>query len=145
MKISLLSFAILSLGALSLFAQAPEVFNYSAIARNTAGQPVINQTIALQFVIRKTSNLGPILYTENHVVQTDAFGLFNLPVGGGSVVDGSMSAINWSIDNYYLEVKLDLTGGANFATMGTTQLLSVPYALHARTAGITLASNLAAG
>jgi len=134
MKKSLFLAVLFTITGLSLFAQAPEVFNYSAIARNGAGQPVINQTIAIQFVIRKTSNLGPVLYTENHIVQTDAYGLFNLPVGGGSVLNGSMSAINWSIDNYYLEVKLDITGGANFATMGTTQLLSVPYALHAKTA-----------
>jgi len=67
-------------------------------------------------------------------VNTDAFGLFNLVVGAGAVQSGSMATIYWGMDNYYLKVDMDVTGGTNFLTMGTTQLLSVPYALYAKTA-----------
>jgi hypothetical protein len=75
-------------------------------------------------------------------VNTDSFGLFNLIVGAGAVQSGSMNSIQWSTDNFYLKVGMDITGGTNFLTMGTTQLLSVPYALHAATADSIVGGNL---
>ncbi len=122
---------------LSGFAKAqtpPNAFNYSAVARNAAGQPIASATIGIQISILKTSTTGPVQYSENHFVNTDAFGLFNLIIGAGAVQTGSMSAITWGTDNYYIKVGMDAKGGTNFLTMGTTQLMSVPYALHAKTA-----------
>ena len=119
------------------FAQAqmpPNAFNYSAVARNAAGQPIATSTIGIQISILKTTTTGTVQYSENHFVNTDAFGLFNLVIGAGAVQSGSMSAITWGTDNYYIKVGMDAKGGTNFLTMGTTQLLSVPYALHAKTA-----------
>jgi hypothetical protein len=133
-KISLLFLFCLSV---LTFVQAqipPQAFNYSAVARNAAGQPIATTTIGIQISILKTSTTGNTVYSENHFVNTDAFGLFNLIVGGGSVQSGSMASINWSSDNYYLKVGMDVNGQTNFLTMGTTQLISVPYALHAATA-----------
>ncbi len=112
----------------------PNAFNYSAVARNAAGQPIATATIGIQISILKTSPTGASQYSENHFVNTDAFGLFNLVIGAGAVQSGSMATIDWSNDNYYLKVGMDAAGGTNFLTMGTTQLLSVPYALHAKTA-----------
>jgi hypothetical protein len=112
----------------------PNAFNYSAVARNAAGQPIATTTIGIQITILKTSPTGASQYSENHFVNTDAFGLFNLVIGAGAVQSGSMATIDWSIDNYYLKVGMDAAGGTNFLIMGTTQLLSVPYALHAKTA-----------
>jgi hypothetical protein len=71
---------------------------------------------------------------ENHYVSTDDFGLFNLVIGEGAVQSGSMSAIDWGGDEYHLQLAMDMNGGSNFAMMGTTRLVSVPYALHARVA-----------
>ena len=68
------------------------------------------------------------------VQESDEFGLFNLVIGAGAVQSGSMTTIDWAGDNYYLKVGMDASGGTNFLVMGTTQLLSVPYALHAATA-----------
>lgn len=112
----------------------PQAFNYSAVARNAAGQPIASATIGIQISILKGSTTGTVQYSENHFVNTDAFGLFNLVIGSGAVQSGSMAAITWSNDNYYLKVGMDANGGTNFLTMGTTQLLSVPYAQHAKTA-----------
>jgi hypothetical protein len=112
----------------------PNAFNYSAVARNSAGQPIATATIGIQISILKTSPTGTSQYSENHFVNTDDFGLFNLVIGAGAVQSGSMATIDWSNDNYYLKVGMDASGGTNFLTMGTTQLLSVPYALHAKTA-----------
>jgi hypothetical protein len=112
----------------------PQLFNYSAVARNASQQPIASSPIGIQISILKGTVSGTVVYTENHVVTTDAFGLFNLLVGGGNVQFGSMNSINWSDDTYFLNVGMDVTGGTNFITMGTTQFLSVPYAIHAATA-----------
>ena len=115
----------------------PAAFNYSAVARNAQNNPIANTTIGIQITILKTSPTGASQYSENHFVNTDQFGLFNLVIGAGALQSGSMSTIDWSNDNYYLKVGMDATGGTNFLTMGTTQLLSVPYALYAKSAGTT--------
>jgi len=112
----------------------PQAFNYSAVARNPLGQPIANSTIGIQINIIKSSTTGVSQYMENHFVNTDDFGLFNLIVGAGAVQSGSMSSIDWGSDDFYLRVGMDANGGTNFLTMGTTQLMSVPYALHAATA-----------
>ncbi len=119
----------------------PNAFNYSAVARNAAGQPISTTTIGIQINILKTSPTGASQYSENHFVNTDAFGLFNLVIGAGAVQSGSMSTIDWSNDNYYLKVGMDANGGTNFLTMGTTQLLSVPYAMYAKSAGSVSGGN----
>jgi hypothetical protein len=128
-----LCFLLLTLG---VNAQTPpNAFNYSAVARNAAGQPIATTTIGIQIAILKTSPTGVSQYSENHFVNTDAFGLFNLVIGAGAVQSGSMTTIDWSNDNYYLKVGMDAAGGTNFLIMGTTQLLSVPYAMYAKSAG----------
>lgn len=135
-KITLLSTLCLLLLTLVVNAQTPpNAFNYSAVARNAAGQPIATTTIGIQITILKTSPTGVSQYSENHFVHTDAFGLFNLVIGAGAVQSGSMATIDWSNDNYYLKVGMDAAGGTNFLIMGTTQLLSVPYALYAKSAG----------
>ena len=113
----------------------PNAFNYSAVARDASGYPIATSTIGIQITILKTSPTGASQYSENHFVNTDAFGLFNLVIGAGAVQSGSMATIDWSNDTYYLKVGMDANGGSSFVTMGTTQLLSVPYALYAKTAG----------
>ncbi|MEN9304381.1 MAG: hypothetical protein RL264_2810 [Bacteroidota bacterium] len=135
-KITLLSTLCFLFLTLVVKAQTPpNAFNYSAVARNAAGQPIATATIGIQVTILKTSPTGASQYSENHFVNTDAFGLFNLVIGAGAVQSGSMATIDWSNDNYYLKVGMDATGGTNFLTMGTTQLLSVPYAMYAKSAG----------
>jgi hypothetical protein len=119
----------------NLFSQAPpQAFNYSAVARDSQGQPISNGTIGIQISIIQSSVSGTVVYQENHIVDTDSYGLFNLIVGGGSVQLGNMLDIDWGIDKFFLQTGMDINGMTNFVIMGTTQLLSVPYALYAKTA-----------
>jgi hypothetical protein len=119
----------------SAHAQVPNGFNYSAVARNSQGNPIANSSISIQVNILKGSVTGNSVYLENHTISTDQFGLFNLVIGAGSVQSGNMQTIDWSADNYFLEIGMDVTGGNNFTLMGTTQFLSVPYAKYAESAG----------
>jgi hypothetical protein len=113
----------------------PNAFNYSAVANNTAGLPIISTTIGIQTTILKSSPSGVSLYSENHFVNTDNYGVFKLVIGAGAMQSGSMTTIDWSNDNYFLKIAMDATGGTNFINMGTSQLVSVPYALYAKNTG----------
>ncbi len=130
----LILFSILLTNVYSQLAP-PQAFSYSAVARDGLGNPLVNQSVGIQFSILKGSTVGPIQYQENHFTSTNQFGLFNLTLGAGALQQGNFNNINWGNDAYYLKVGLDANGGTNFVTMGTTQFLSVPYALYAGNSG----------
>lgn len=112
-------------------AQAPEKFNYQGVARNTSGQPLASQAISLQISILNGSTAGAVEYAETHAVTTNAYGLYNLEIGGGTVVSGTMAGVSWGTADKYLKVEIDPAGGTAYTTVGNTQLLSVPFALYA--------------
>ena len=113
-------------------AQSPEQFKYQAAARNSSGQVLSGQNVGIQVSIRSTSATGTIEYQETHTATTNDFGLFSLNIGTGTATMGTFSAVNWGSDDYFLQIELDAAGGTSYTDMGTTQLLSVPYALYAK-------------
>lgn len=116
-------------------AQAPQGFNYQGVARNTSGEPLANQNVSVKTSILNDSQLGTLIYSETHSVTTNQFGLFTLIIGSGAVGTGTFNAIDWSTGSKYLKVEIDPTGGSTYSLSGTTQLLSVPYALYAAKSG----------
>jgi hypothetical protein len=109
-------------------AQAPQGFNYQAIVRNSSGQLLLNQDVRVKFNILQNSSKGDIVYSETQTANTDDLGQINLVVGRGTAPTGTFSAINWGGGSYFLGIELD--SGSGYVPMGTTQLLSVPYALY---------------
>lgn len=125
---------LLVLFATSLaIAQVPQGISYQAIALNAAENPVVSSTIGIRLTILDNAANGTAIYTETQTKTTNAQGLFNLIIGQGTVVSGTFNTINWGTNSKFLKVEMDATGGTNFVTVGTTQLLSVPYAMHAAT------------
>jgi len=118
----------------SLFAQAPEAFNYQGVARDLSGTPLPNNNIALRIAVLQGSVNGTEVYKETHGVTTNDLGLFTLQVGTGTTVNGVFDMINWGADSHYLQIEMDENNGTNYQLIGTSQLLSVPYALNAKTA-----------
>lgn len=108
----------------AVYPQAPGMFNYQAVVRNNNGQPIANEQIQLEIAIIKSQPDGEIVFAETHVVETNDFGLVNLMVGSVE----SLTGIAWGDDEYFIRLSLDNV------VMGVSQLLSVPYALHAGTA-----------
>jgi hypothetical protein len=117
------------------FAQAPDGFNYQGIARDNLGKELINKSISLRLSILKDSIKGTSVYTEAQAKTTNSFGLFTLKVGTGTAISGNFSQIDWSTGLYFLKVEMDANGGTNYTLMGTSQMLSVPYALYSKTSG----------
>ncbi len=112
--------------------QAPDSFNYQAVARDAGGDPLVSQSVSVLFQLHQGTAAGPVVFAETHSTSTSAQGLINLQVGTGTPQVGSMSAVNWASGPYFMEVGLDATGGSAHVSMGTQQLLSVPYALFAQ-------------
>ena len=116
-------------------AQAPQKFSYQGVARDNASNILANQNIGLQISLHSASPSGTVVYQETQAPTTNAFGLFNIQVGGGTVVSGDLASVDWGANSYYLQVEMDATGGTSYLDMGTAQLLSVPYALYAANSG----------
>ena len=113
-----------------IFSQAPQWFNYQAVARNDAGTILSNQNVSLRFTITDVEN-GAVLYQETQSKGTNQFGLITASVGTGSPTMGIFSSIDWSAISPWLRVEMDPAGGSAYVVMGTSPLLSVPYALYA--------------
>lgn len=125
---------------LPAFGQSPEKISYQAVIRDTSNSLVVNQQIGVKISILKSSTSGTLVYEEifNPNPQTNENGLLALEIGTGDPLTGIFSDIDWSNDSYFLKTEIDPTGSTNYTIEATTQLLSVPYALHAKTADTLL-------
>ena len=124
---------LLLLANISLFAQGPQAFQYQAVARNSMGNPIANQNISIRISILRNNPNGSIIYVETHSPTSNNNGLFTLQIGAGIVANGNFNNINWGQNRHFVKVEMDESGGFAYQDMGTTQLLAVPYALHAET------------
>ena len=130
-------FTILTfIATIATFAQAPQGFNYQATVRNSSGALIVNQNVYFKFNVMLNTSTSVPVFTETHYVPTDDLGAVNLVIGQGTATSGTFSTINWGTGNYYLGIELN--SGNGFVAMGTTQLLSVPYALYAEKSGSTI-------
>ncbi len=117
------------------FAQAPEKLSYQSVIRNSSNQLVANQSVAIKISLLQGTASGTPVYVETQTATSNANGLVSVEIGGGTVVSGSVSTINWSAGPYFIKTETDPAGGSNYSIIGTSQLLSVPFALYAKTSG----------
>ena len=122
--------------SIQLYAEsgAPQGFNYQAVVRNSSGSIVASSPVGLKFNIHTGSPTGSVVYTQADTVITTPDGIFTIVIGGGNIT-GGFDSIRWANNTFYLQVMVDIDGGNNYLDMGTSQMVSVPYALYARTAG----------
>ena len=118
---------------LTISAQAPQGFNYQATVRNNAGALMINKNVTFKFNVMKDTPTSVPVFSETHYVPTDDLGAVNLVIGKGTATSGTFATIDWATGTYYLGIELNT--GNDFVAMGTSQLLSVPYALYASNSG----------
>lgn len=113
----------------NLYAQVPQKMSYQAVVRNTDNALISQNAVGVRISILQGSANGVSVYTETHSVTTNTNGLISIVIGDGNVVSGSLSTINWAAGNFYIKSEIDATGGSNYTIEGSSQLLSVPYAL----------------
>jgi hypothetical protein len=129
MKRSSVCIALLLLFILSLNAQSPNAFKYQAVARDTTGNIIADKNVRIRITIVRDSSDGVPVYIENHLVQTNSFGLMNIEIGKGNGA-GNFQNIDWGRHKHFIKTEMDPAGGINYSLMGISQLLSVPYALY---------------
>ena len=113
------------------YAQPPHAFKYQAVVRDNTGEILQNQTVGIRINIHDATAGGIIIYQEIFTESTNDFGLVNLEIGNGTPLIGTFTGIDWSSISKFIETEIDLEGAGSYISMGTTELLSVPYALYA--------------
>ena len=124
--------AILAIN-LTLFSQAPQRLSYQAVIRNSSGGLVVSHAVGMKISILQGTSTGTAVYVETHTTTTNANGLATIEIGGGSVVSGTFAGIDWGSGTYFIKTETDPAGGSTYTIKGTSQMVSVPYALYSRT------------
>lgn len=109
--------------AFNVTAQAPNSFKYQAVVRDAEGNIIKNQQVNLTISILQGSVNGSPVFEETHDSTTNAFGLVTLNIGAGNQT--GFKNIDWDAGPYFIKIEKD------GVLLGTSQLLSVPYAKHA--------------
>ena len=129
MKKFTLTFSLLII-AIAVVAQTPKAFKYQAVARESNGNIIADGEVSFRMSIIQGALPGTVVYSETFGVPTNEFGVVTLDIGKGTVVSGNFAAINWGITPMYLKTEFDPTGGETYQNMGTSELLSTPFALY---------------
>jgi uncharacterized protein (TIGR02145 family) len=139
----LFAFLAVILMTFNAFAQSPQKMSYQAVIRNSNNALVASSPVGMRISILQGSSTGTEVYKEiyNPNPQTNTNGLVSIEIGGGIPLNGTFSAIDWASGPYFLKTETDPTGGTNYTITGTSQLLSVPYALYAKTVGNGFSGN----
>ncbi len=134
MKKSLLIWIFISI-TLSVFSQSPQKMTYQAVIRNSNNQLLQNQQVGVKISILQGSVNGIEVFAETHTLTTNTNGLLSLIIGNGNAVSGAIQTIDWGADTYFIKTETDPNGGTNYSIEGVSQLLTVPYAFYADSAG----------
>jgi hypothetical protein len=119
----------------SVWAQAPQKMSYQAVVRDASNSLITTQAVGMQISILQGSSSGTPVYVETQTLSTNANGLVSLEIGTGTLVSGDLTTIDWANDTYFIKTETDPTGGTGYTITGTSQLMSVPYALYAKESG----------
>jgi uncharacterized protein (TIGR02145 family) len=137
----LLHFAVFLFISINLFAQAPQKMSYQAVIRNAQNELVIGKLVKMRISILQGTSNGTAVYSELHNPTTNANGLVSIEIGSGTSPVGTIGSINWANGTYFLKTETDPTNGTNYSISGTSQLLSVPYALQANCVSSSLSGD----
>ena len=135
MKHFFIAISALLISAL-MWAQSPQKMSYQAVVRDNSSTLITEQGIGIQVSIVQGTVDGTIVYLETHAPTTNENGLVSIEIGNGTTSD-DFSAIDWSNGPYFIKTEIDPTslGGTSYTITGINQLLGVPYAYFATTAG----------
>ena len=128
--------ALLFIVILSANAQVPQGMNYQCVVRNSNGSVLNSSVVKLRFTIQNSMNGSTVYYSEEQRLLTNSLGLITAVIGQGTVLTGSFDSINWTAGPAYLKVETDIGATGNYVEAGTSEMVSVPYALVAKRGGL---------
>lgn len=114
----------------NLYAQAPNRISYQAVMTDTSDLPILNSAVGIKISILQGSSSGTPVFIETHSTTTNGIGLISLQIGAGTPVLGNIASVDWSLGPYFVKTETDPNGGSSYTIVGTSELLSVPYALY---------------
>ena len=120
----------------NIYGQVPQAFKYQVVVRDSSGNSVTSETVYFRISILKGVALDTVVYSEEQQTQSNKYGLASLNIGMGTNQQGKIDSINWSAGTYFIKIEFTETSGGTYQVMGTSQLLSVPYALYAEKANV---------
>lgn len=123
----------------NIYAQSPQKLSYQSVVRNSTGTLVQSSPVGIKISVLQGSASGTLIYSESHTATTNSNGLATLEIGGGAVISGNFSLINWGAGPFFIKTETDPAGGTAYSISGTSQLLSVPYALYSEKSGSSAA------
>ena len=123
-----------SFSSINSFAQSPNLISYQTVIRNSNNELVANATVGMRISILSGTAADVLWYQEEHTVKTNLNGLAYVVIGKGTNLNGIMTEIDWSKGPFYIKSESDPNGGKNYTLIVVSQLLSVPYAIYAKSA-----------
>ena len=133
MKKGLFLLLSMTLSYLSM-AQVPNSFSYQMVIRNGNNELVANTTVGIRIGLLGGNAADTVWYEEEHKVKTNLNGLAYITIGKGNILKGAVSTIDWTKGPFFIKSETDPTGGTNYSLIIVSQMLSVPYAIYAKTA-----------
>ncbi len=118
-----------------VFAQVPERMSYQAVIRDASNSLLVSANVGMKISVLQGSSSGAEVYVESHTATTNVNGLVTLSIGNGDPVLGSFSTIDWPNGPFFLKTETDIEGGSNYTITTVNELLSVPFAEFAKSAG----------
>ena len=140
-KINLLIISILFTNTLLAQVNNNGIY-FQAIARDNFTNPAKERKLYIESSIIQSTESGNKVFTELHQANTDAFGVFNITIGGGKWVSGvakSLTRIDWANGPFFLNIKISIAPVSppfdwdytkDWVDLGTTPFGTVPYALY---------------
>ena len=125
----IITLGVILFTTLTMYCQTPELMSYQAVVRDADSELLTDQAVGMKISILEDTATGTPVYVETQNPSTNSNGLLSLQVGAGTVVSGDITTIDWANHDYFIKTETDPTGGQNYTIAGTSQILSVPYAL----------------
>jgi hypothetical protein len=122
---------IMLFGVANMFSQTPQAFNWQFVLRDDAGGLSSDKNVSVRLSIHEVTQTGTVVYSEEFAVMSEKTGLVNLQAGRGTVLSGDFSTISWGANAHFVQIEVDFLGGTTYEDLGTSQLVSIPYALNA--------------
>ena len=132
MKKLFLTAIVATMALCSLNVEARTVLKYQTLVSGNDGNPMTSTPVSFNISIREGSTSGNVVISESVTTTTSEAGVAYLNIGEQSQYT-TLDDLDWAGKTYFLDMSVDR--GSGMQSLGCTQIMSVPRAIYAATAG----------